>query len=102
MRRVGVPAAEIGRRWLCKRNEGVFVVRIRGSGGVDHCIVADCRRSVFIDPAESYPVRMNRETLGMAVGKDSSWEGVIEIRELPMRRIRRHVDGGKRRHRSGR
>ncbi len=68
--------------WLLEQICGVFIVRLSGTNGIDHCIIADCSRKEIIDSCETYPMTLSIHSLEACIGDGSSFKGIKEIRKL--------------------
>ena len=60
----------------------MFIVRLMQTKFVDHCVVVDACRSVIIDSANEFPVRLTEVNLRLCAGDDATRVRVSEVREL--------------------
>lgn len=54
--------------WITSLSRGVFVMRLQQSQKRAHCIVVDGNRSLILDSAEHYPMRLCKESLFISAG----------------------------------
>ena len=73
-------------RWLAKKAEGIWIVRLAQSNAVDRCVVVDATSGFIIDSVEEYPITLTEDTLRMCGGDDADNLHVAEARRIVVQR----------------
>lgn len=64
---------------LCSLESGIFLVRVKGSRGVDHCVCVDGGKRAIIDSFATESIKLSTEGLELCVGDQSSFQGLLEV-----------------------
>ena len=64
-------------------SDGVFIVRMRGAGGLHHIVCVDSRdeKRIIYDNEEKFPIRLSSETLRLC-GHPEKHPNIAEVRQL--------------------
>ncbi|PXF44166.1 hypothetical protein BWQ96_06075 [Gracilariopsis chorda] len=94
-----------GLEWLLAQDDGVCLVRIRGTN-IDHVVGVDANAKQTLDPVESCPLRLSELALKCCTGSPACFQRIMEIRRVvavpkpsgraPKKRTK-HRSGAKRR-----
>ena len=69
-------------KWIAALNKGVWIVRLRGSNSLDHCVVVDGQKQEIIDSEERRPLRLCEASLRACRGDDAEGLYIAEVREM--------------------
>ena len=69
-------------RWVARQERGVWLVRVRNEGLMDHCVCVDAGSSLVRDSASRRPFSLTTNVLCLIGGSDAKNLHVIEVREL--------------------
>lgn len=82
--------------WLMNQSNGIFLVRIMGTNGVDHMISIDIEDRVILDCMEKRPMVLSEKAVKLCVGDENVFTYCREVRKLRKLPTARRTEKAKR------